>query len=206
MRSKPYLIGIVGGSGSGKSYFLHRLLEKLGKEQVCLVSQDNYYRPLSEHPIDANGIRNFDLPQSIDFDAFSSDIQALLNGKTVRRPEYTFNNPEREAQEIVMESRPAIIAEGLYIFHDERVNKHIDCKVFVDAHYPVMIRRRILRDYDERGYQLEDVLYRYENHVMPAFEKYISPLRNHADIVVPNNGDIEVALNVLSHHIKAVLE
>lgn len=155
--------------------------------------------------MDEQGIRNFDLPQSIDFDAFVHDIEQLMNGHTVSRPEYTFNNPEREPEEIVVEARPTIILEGLYVLYDERVTQHIDCKVFVDAHYPVMIRRRIARDHAERGYNLDDVLYRYENHVMPAFERYIAPLRSHADIIVPNNGNIDIALEVLTHHLKAKL-
>lgn len=206
MNQKPYLVGIVGGSGSGKSYLLNRLFERLGSENLCIVSLDNYYRSLEHHPIDAKGIRNFDLPVSIDFNVFSQHVTDLLEGKTVEKEEYTFNNADREPNLIVMESRPVVILEGIYVLYDERVSKHIDCKVFIDVPYPTMIRRRVMRDYAERGYDLEDVLYRYENHVMPAFERYIAPYRNHADIIVPNQGDIEVALDMLTNHLNTQLK
>ncbi|MEM6297713.1 MAG: uridine kinase [Bacteroidota bacterium] len=201
----PYLIGIVGGSGSGKSYTLNKLLDRLGSEHVAVVAQDNYYKPMEVQPKDPQGIQNFDLPESMDFDALVSDISGLLEGKTIRRLEYGFNNPDKEDKWLVVEPRPIVIIEGIYVFHDKRIDERLDCRVFVDANYPVMIRRRVLRDFKERGYNLDDVLYRYENHVMPAYEKYIVPLRSTADIVIPNNGSLDVALDVLSNHLKAQL-
>ncbi len=200
------MIGIMGGSGSGKSYFLHRLLERLGEQHVSLVSQDNYYRPLDEHPLDENGVRNFDLPESIDFTAYNADVDRLIAGEAVTRQEYTFNNTARSPKQIHVASRPAVVLEGLYVLHPKSLPERIDCKVFVEAPYPVMIRRRILRDYQERGYRLDDVLYRYENHVMPAFERYLQPLKAQAHLVIPNYNTIDVALDVLANHIEAKIK
>jgi uridine kinase len=199
---KPYLVGITGGSGSGKTYFLHQLMHQIGEENVCLVSQDNYYRPREEQPLDEQGIRNFDMPQSIDEKQYAADLLALCQGKTVVKEEYTFNNPNVVPRLLTFEPRPIIIVEGLFVFYFQEIAQHLDLKLFVDAKAPVKIRRRIIRDNKERGYDLEDVLYRYENHVMPAYERYVEPFRHAADLVVPNNIHCDVALEVITHHLK----
>jgi uridine kinase len=202
MATRPYLVGITGGSGSGKTYFLNKLMEQVGVENVCLISQDNYYRPREEQPLDAQGIPNFDLPESIDDAEYSRDILALCEGKTVYREEYTFNNPNVVPRQLVFEPRPLLIIEGLFVFYFQEISKLLDLKIFVDAKIPVKMRRRIIRDNRERGYDLEDVLYRYENHVLPTYERYLMPFYHTADLVVPNNLDCKVALEVISFHLK----
>ena len=195
---KPYIVGITGGSGSGKTYFLKKLLERLG-ENVCMISQDNYYRDRSVQPKDENGIENFDLPESIDLDTFAKDLSMLKNGETIYRMEYTYNNKEAKPKKLVFSPKPVIIVEGIFILHHEAVKEMLDLKLYIDVKDHIKLTRRILRDRKERGYPLEDVLYRFENHVMPTYERYIQTHRSDADIVINNNSQgIDTALDVLS--------
>lgn len=203
MERKPYLVGITGGSGSGKTYFLNQLLEGVGRENICLVSQDNYYRPLRDQPVDKNGVSNFDTPESLDFVAYTQDVMALCAGQTVTREEYTFNSPIIKPKTLVFESRPIILVEGIFVLHYKEIAKLMDLKLFIEAKEAIKIKRRIIRDNKERGYDLDDVLYRYENHVLPAYEKYIEPVKGFADLIIPNNKYCKRALRVVISHLKS---
>lgn len=198
---KPYLVGITGGSGSGKTYFLTRLMKGIGAEQITLISQDNYYRPREEQPIDENGVANFDTPQSIDHQQFRRDILSLCEGNTIHKEEYTFNNPNIVPKQLIFEPRPIIIVEGLFVFYHKDISDLLDLKIFVEATDPIKIKRRILRDNKERGYDLDDVLYRYVMHVSPAYERYVRPYKENTDIVVPNNHSCDIALEVVVNHL-----
>ncbi|MCC5945264.1 MAG: uridine kinase [Bernardetiaceae bacterium] len=203
--SKPYLIGITGGSGSGKTYFLQQLLKRIGKEKVCLISQDHYYKVREEQPLDAQNIRNFDLPESVDAAAYTRDILKLLAGQDVEKEEYTFNNPNKKPGILRFESRSVIIVEGLFVFYFKEISELLDLKIFVDAKDPIKISRRIMRDNQERGYDLDDVLYRYQNHVMPAYEEFVEPFKYRTDLIVPNNRSCDKAIDVIVSHIKTFL-
>lgn len=194
----PYIVGITGGSGSGKTRFLNGLLSRFDKTEVCLISQDNYYRKRSEQPVDEKGIKNFDLPESIDFDEYKKDIIALYNGEQVTRDEYTFNNPDSMPKKILLNPAPVIVVEGIFVFYYKEIADLLDLKVFIDAKDYIKFKRRIIRDDKERGYDLDDVLYRYEHHVMPTYETYIKPYKSSADLIIPNHTDFKEALDVLS--------
>jgi uridine kinase len=198
-----YIIGITGGSGSGKTRFLNGLLSHFTKQEVCLVSQDNYYKPRDEQPVDEQGVKNFDLPESIDFESYKNDIIALKTGNSVTRKEYTFNNPNAPANIITLNPAPVIVVEGIFVQHYREIAELLDLKVFIDAKDHIKLKRRIIRDDKERGYDLEDVLYRYEYHVMPTYEKYIEPYKSEADIIVPNHTDFQEALDVISTFVKS---
>ena len=202
----PYIIGITGGSGSGKTRFLNGLLDKFETEEVCLVSQDNYYKPRNEQPVDQKGVKNFDLPESIDFESYKNDILALKSGKTVDRKEYMFNNPAAAPKLITLNSAPVIVVEGIFVLYYREIAELLDLKVFIDAKDHIKLKRRIIRDDKERGYDLEDVLYRYEYHVMPTYEKYIEPFQSEADIIVPNHIDFQEALDVLGTFVKSKIQ
>lgn len=194
---KPYIVGITGGSASGKTMFLNSLLSSFDSNEICLISQDNYYKALELQPMDEAGVHNFDIPESIDFEAYKDDIITLSSGKPVQRQEYTFNNSDKVPGIITSNPSPIIVVEGIFVFYNPHILELIDLKVFIDAEEHVKLKRRIVRDKVERGYDLEDVLYRYEKHVAPTYEKYIKPYKSEADIIIPNNRHFKNGLEVL---------
>lgn len=203
MSKSPFIIGITGGSGSGKTRFLNGLLRKFSSDEVCLISQDNYYKPRDQQPVDINGVKNFDLPESIDFEAYKDDIEALRAGRSVSRKEYTFNNPEAEPSTIMLKAAPVIIVEGIFVLYYKPIAKILDMKLYIDAKDYIKLIRRIVRDDKERGYDLDDVLYRYEHHVMPTYEKHIKPFKSDADIIIPNHKSYDSALDVIETYVRS---
>ena len=195
--NKPYIIGITGGSGSGKTLFLKTLLETFDNDLVTCISQDDYYLPREHQLVVRNGEFNFDRPESIDFEHFASDLRELSQGRTVIKEEYTFNNPAARPSTLVRKSAPVILVEGIFIFHYQKIVNMIDLKVFIEAREHIKLKRRLKRDREERGYDADDVLYKYENHIMPSYQKYIAPHKEIADLVVPNNVNFEKAIEVV---------
>lgn len=200
---KPFTIGITGGSGSGKTYFLQGLSSCFKPEEICLISQDHYYKPIHQQLIDKNGIENFDLPTSIDRETFHADLLKLKSGQNVLKKEYMFNKPLADAKLLEFRTAPILIVEGLFVQYFEEISKELDLRIFIEAKDHIKISRRIKRDQIERGYDIHDVLYRYENHVMPVYEQLIEPLKHCADFVIPNNSKFERALDVLVGYLKS---
>jgi uridine kinase len=203
--NKPFTIGITGGSGSGKTFFLQGLSSCFKADEICLISQDNYYRPRDQQPIDENGVKNFDLPASIDHEAFQHDLLLLKAGQNVIKKEYTFNNPTAAPKLLEFKTAPIIVVEGLFVQYFEEISNELDLRVFIEAKDHVKLGRRIKRDQVERGYDIDDVLYRYQYHVMPVYERLIEPLKHNSDLVVPNNSHFERALEVLVGYLKSRL-
>ena len=201
----PYTIGITGGSGSGKTHFLNTLSSHFGDGEVCLISQDHYYHPRESQKEDERGVKNFDLPESIDFKQFQHDIQVLKSGQVLKKQEYTFNNPSASPKTLEFKPAPIIIIEGLFVQYFPEIEKELDLKIFIEAKDYLKLSRRIRRDNEERGYDLDDVLYRYQNHVMPIYETLIGPLKHRADIVIPNNSKFDKALDMLTLALRAKL-
>lgn len=199
---KPYLIGISGGSASGKSHLLKMIRSNYTIDEVCIIAMDDYYKPKADQPLDHKGIQNYDTPESIDHNLFLDDLKLLKSGKTIQKEEYTFNNPNKTPAIKAMSPAPVIIVEGIFVLYFGKILKELDLKLFVDAKDYIRLKRRIYRDNIERGYALEDVLYRYEHHVAPAYEKYINPLKDIADFVIPNNTDFLKATEVLVSFIR----
>ncbi len=203
--SKPYLIGITGGSGSGKTLFLRQLMEAFGETEVSLLSLDNYYKPRTEQPKDKKGIENFDLPESLDRFRFSEDLKKLKAGQDITITEYTFNNSAKEPAIITIKSTPIVVVEGLFTFYYKEVDELLDFKIFIEAPDYLMLTRRITRDAEERGYDLSDVLYRFQHHVTPSFRKYIEPLKHDADIIIPNHNGFDLGLDVVITYLRQKL-
>jgi len=203
--NKPIAIGITGGSGSGKTYFLQGLSTAFKPEEICLISQDNYYKPRDQQPIDENGVKNFDLPISIDRDAFKNDLLKLKSGQPVSKTEYVFNNPLAEKKQLEFKPAPILVVEGLFVQYFEEISAELDLRIFIEAKDHVKLGRRIKRDQVERGYDIDDVLYRYQYHVMPVYEQLIEPLKHNADLVIPNNSKFDRALSVLVGYLKSRL-
>jgi uridine kinase len=204
--TKPFIIGITGGSGSGKTTFIKDIRDKFSESELCIISQDDYYRPRHEQETDEKGYQNFDLPQSIDKKLFHADLEKLLNGETIEKMEYLFNNKEAEGTIKYFKPAPIIIVEGLFVFHYKKIRRLLDLKVFFYAADHLKVIRRIMRDQVERGYPIDDVLYRYEHHVMPSYKKYIEPYMQEADIIINNNQDFADGLDVLCGFLRNKLD
>lgn len=194
--TKPIIVGITGGSGSGKTLFMNRLMAKLN--DASLLSMDNYYVDIDQQTKDAEGIEDFDRLDSIDHNQYIADLKKLINGESITFKEYTFNKDDAAAKIITVESKPVILVEGIFVLHYEEIRELLDLKLYVEAPHYLMMKRRIIRDANERGYDLDDVLYRYEHHVTPSFKKYIEPSKRWADLIIPNHDKFDVALKVVS--------
>lgn len=194
---KPLIIGIAGGSGSGKTTFLRALMDRVPKENLALVSQDNYYQPIELQEKDENGQVNFDLPISINREQFFNDINQLMNGKSITKTEYTFNNENREAQQIVVQPAKIIVTEGLFVFHYNEIRDLLNYKVYIDAHKETRLERRIHRDLEERGYPENEVRYQWNNHVIPAEQSYLEPFKPGVDLLVDNTHSFDQGLEKL---------
>ena len=203
--SKTYTIGITGGSGSGKTYFIKQLAAHFEPSELCLISQDHYYKERDQQVTDELGVKNFDLPGSIQQEVLLSDILKLKRGEVLVKQEYTFNNPQATPKMLEFRPAPILIVEGLFVQYFPEVARELDLKIFIEAKDYVKLSRRIRRDNDERGYDLNDVLYRYQHHVMPVYESMIKPLKHQADFIIPNNHHFKNALTVIVTALKGML-
>lgn len=199
---KPYLVGIAGGSASGKTYLLNSLLNHFNAKDICLISQDHYYKPMHMQLVDENGQINFDLPDGIERELLFNDITNLLSGKTIKKQEYTFNIPKDNPEILCITPAPIIVIEGLFIFHYKELFDLFDYKVFVDADHEIKLNRRLTRDQVERGYSKDMILYQWYNHVMPAYNQYLLPYKSSCEFVIHNNDDISQEVDVLSNYLK----
>ena len=189
--NKPYIIGIAGGSGSGKTFFLKSFLEHFTADEVCLVSQDDYYfRVAHKMTPEENKVYNFDLPSTIDHEHFQQDISRLLNNETVIKPEYTFNNPNVVPKMLEIKPAPILIVEGLFILHFRDIADMLDMKIFIEADEDIAMERRLKRDLIERGYSRDDAMYKWVNHVLPAYKEFLLPYKDECDRVIANNSQV----------------
>lgn len=207
--STSFVAGIAGSSGSGKTFFLRSFLSHFTPEQITLISQDDYYSPANTKTREENKLYNFDLPTAIDRVAFYRDIKDLFDGKTIYKEEYTFNNPQLKPKILEIKPAPILVIEGLFIYHYEEINELLNYRIFLDADEDIALRRRIERDYIERGYDEEEVRYKWDNHVLPSFNEYLLPFRDTCDTIIHNNSDdrkiIDDASKSISDELKARL-
>ena len=191
MSKKPFVIGIAGGSGSGKTFFLKCFLNHFKENEVCLLSQDDYYFRIA-HTMTAeeNKLYNFDLPSTIDIDLFIHDIKKLIDGETIYHKEYTFNNKNIEPRLLEIKPAQIIMVEGLFILHFKEIANLLDLKIFIDTEEEIALKRRLKRDLLERGYPEQDVLYKWHNHVVPAYKDFLLPYKDECDIIITNNSHV----------------
>lgn len=168
------------------------------EDRLSIISQDEYYHPREQQVWDDAGYQNFDLPQSIDHEAFLRDIKKLLDGETVVKSQYTFNNPTKESKTLTFMSAPVIVVEGLFVFYFDAIRDLMDLKVYIDAEDIIKLKRRIIRDATERNYPIEDVLHRYEHHVLPSYRSFIEPFKRQADLVINNHVSYDKSMDVLA--------
>ena len=184
------VIGICGGSGSGKTTLLNRLAEKYSYLKPSVFSLDNYYKPKEEQTLDENGVVNFDLPTALNQEQLESDLQKLKNGEVIEVFEYQFNTNNKHKL-ITIEPSELIIVEGLFVFEFKKVFELLDFKIFVDVDPAIQLDRRIYRDQESRGYSRSDILYQWENHVIPCYNKYLAPHETKADFIYHNDSRSE---------------
>lgn len=198
-----FIIGICGGSGSGKTSFIRDIRKNFPTSEVCIISQDDYYKPREEQKVDENGVKNFDLPESINMVDFASDLTKLSKGETIQRVEYTFNNEKSDPALLTITPAPVIIVEGLFVFQESNLWNKMDLKIYIEAEESSQLIRRIKRDQLERNYPLDDVLYRYQHHVKPALQLYIAPFKPKVDLVINNNISYNIGLELLTSFIRS---
>lgn len=173
------------------------------KDVITVILQDNYYKKREFQKKDSKGNYNFDLPFSFLDNELYDDLQKLKNNLQISRVEYNYNNSRAASKNIIVKPNPIILLEGIFIFHYHHLRKLINRKIFVDVDQKVMINRRIKRDAEERGYDKNNVLYKYHNHVIPSFKKYILPYKKDADLIVNNTFNDNKAANSTFNYIKS---
>jgi len=192
------LVGISGGSGSGKTTFLRQLKERIPTSDLALISQDNYYRPQAEQHRDENGWVNYDLPTGIEKERFIHDMNQLLNGNAIEFLEYNFNNPAWEPQKMTIQPAPIIVMEGLFVFHYNEIFEKLQHKIYLDAPVDLRLQRRIDRDLGQRGYPEHEVRYQWDNHVRPAEKEYLEPYISACDLIIDSTKSFDSELQVLA--------
>ena len=192
------VIGIAGGTGSGKTTVVSKILKNLDVEKVNVLSQDNYYRDNANLTLQERESLNYDHPKSIDFDLLIAHIRALKEGKSVEQPLYSFVTHTRTGNFIHIEPRDVLIVEGILVLTNPELLKEFDLKVFVHTDTDERLIRRIRRDTQERGRDLEEVLHRYQTTLKPMHNEFIEPSKSYADIIIPNMRPNSVAIDFLA--------
>ena len=194
--SKTLVIGIAGGTGSGKTTLMKNLIAQFGGN-VTVLSHDNYYRRHDELTYEERCLINYDEPAALETELMAVHLDKLRHGEAIDCPVYDFTQHNRSNETVRIEPRPVIIVEGILIFTDEELRSLMDIKIFVDTDDDVRLCRRIKRDVNKRGRSLESVLTQYQTTVKPMHEKYVVPSKRFADIVVPEGGKNYVALDMI---------
>jgi uridine kinase len=196
------IIGICGGTGSGKTTVANRILESVAAREVIFLQQDSYYRNLDQLPLDIRNARNFDHPDAIDNDLLVEHVRALKSGKAIDLPVYDFKTDSRMAETIRVEPRPIVIVEGILIFAEARLLKEMDIKVFVDTPDDIRFIRRLRRDIAERGRTAESVIEQYLLTVRPMHLQFVEPSKREADVIIPEGGSNLVGIDLISGKIR----
>ena len=197
MQNNKLIIGISGGTGSGKTRFTKELIKRCDSDKIIHISQDSYYKDLSHISYEERCNINFDNPSSINFNELKNDIQNLINDKTTNIPVYSFKRHKRLNENLTINPKPIIIIEGIFVFHDPKIRDLINCKVFVDTPADIRILRRAKRDINKRDRSIESIFSQYVNTVKPMHEKFIEPTINYADIIVKDGGKNPMAIEVI---------
>lgn len=191
------IIGICGGTGSGKTTIARAIVEAVGAQNVVLIEQDSYYRNLSDMPLDERRQANFDHPDSIDSDMLVNHIMRLKQGLTVEMPLYDFKTHTRSDRIEIIEPKPVVIVEGILIFAEPRVLDLLDVRVYVDTPDDIRLMRRLKRDFTERGRSFERTLDQYARTIRPMHFEFVEPSKRHADIIIPEGGQMGVSVEFL---------
>lgn len=200
----PFVIGVAGGSGSGKTTVTRRVMETVGQAGVAVLNQDNYYRDQSDIPFESRLHTNYDHPAAFDWQLLREHVDALLAGVPIEMPEYDFTQHTRAAQTTRVMPGRVLVLEGFFALYDEALREKMDLKVFVDADADVRFIRRLLRDTQERGRTLDSVIEQYLSFVRPMHLGFVEPTKRYADVIIPHGGMNEPALDMLAARIRGM--
>jgi len=202
---KPIIIGVTGGSGSGKTSVSHAILNHFPNHSIMMLEHDSYYKDQSDLPFEERLKTNYDHPFAFDTDLFIEHLHKLLNYEAVEKPVYDYVAHTRSEQVEIQEPKEVIILEGILILADERLRNMMDIKVYVDTDDDIRIIRRIKRDIEERGRTLDSVIKQYLTVVKPMYHQFIEPTKRYADVVVPEGGQNHVAIDLINTKIDTFL-
>ncbi|MCL4129524.1 UNVERIFIED_CONTAM: hypothetical protein GTU68_060754 [Idotea baltica] len=191
------IIGIAGGTGSGKTTVVNQIIKHLPNDEVCVISQDSYYKATDHLSYEERTKINFDHPRAIDFELIVKHLKKLKSGKTIEQPIYSFVTHNRTKDTIKTHPRKVVIVEGILIFNSEELRNLFDIKIFVHAETDERLIRRIRRDISERGRDIDEVLNRYQHTLKPMHLQFIEPTKNFADIIIPNDRENTVAIDIV---------
>lgn len=191
------IIGITGGTGCGKTTVVNKILNELPEGEVGVISQDSYYKDTTHLTFDERVRINFDHPKSIDFDLLAKHLNELKKGNTIHQPVYSFVKHNRTGDTIFTHPRKVMIVEGILILTNPELRNMFDIKIFVHADSDERLIRRLKRDIAERGRDLDEVLNRYQNTLKPMHNQFIEPMKEYADIIIPNNKHNTVAVDIV---------
>jgi uridine kinase len=206
MRKRPVVIGIAGGTGSGKTTVAEAIVRRIGPERIALIQQDSYYKDQSHLPMEERVRINYDHPDSIDTVLLIRHLQELIAGRPVEVPIYDFTTYTRTPHTRRVEPRPVILVEGILVFVEKALRDLFDIKIYVDADPDIRFIRRLQRDLAERGRTLESVIQQYLSTVRPMHLEFVEPSKRYADIIIPEGGFNTVALDMIIARIRAMLE
>jgi len=191
------IIGIAGGTGSGKTTVVNQIIKQLPTDEVCLISQDSYYNATDNMPYEERAKINFDHPRAIDFNLIINHLKALKAGNTIDQPVYSFVTHNRTKDTIKTHPRKVVIVEGILILNNKELRDLFDIKIFVHAETDERLIRRLKRDITERGRDMDEVLSRYQTTLKPMHQEFIEPTKNFADLIIPNDRYNNVAIDIV---------
>lgn len=204
MQQTPYVIGVAGGTGSGKTTLANNLLDAFADEALIL-SHDYYYLPHDDMTLEERHKLNYDHPNAFETDLMIRDVQKLRSFEPIDRPQYSFVEHTRLTETVHVEPKPLVILEGILLFENQALLNLMDIKVYVDTDADIRLIRRLLRDVKERGRSLDSVINQYMNTVKPMHEQFVEPSKKNADIIIPEGGQNQVALQMLIDRLDAML-
>ena len=200
------IIGIAGGTGSGKTTVVNKIVEALPEGSVAVIPQDSYYNDQSDLPLEVRKQTNFDHPNAFDWPLFSHQIEELKAGRSIEQPTYSYITCTRLSETVHVEPKDVIIVEGIMSLYDKTLRDQMDLKIYVDAPADERLLRVIVRDMAERGHPLEMLISKYRNVLKPMHDEFIEPTKQYADIIIPNSGNNEQAIQMLSKFILGQLK
>lgn len=201
----PVVIGIAGGSGSGKTTVQRQIIEVFGSDRIALLDHDSYYVDLAHLPAKERASFNFDHPNALETDLMVAHLDRLLAGEPIEKPTYDFTTHSRRAETETVYPHPVVIVEGILVLGEPELRKRMDVKLFVDAPDDVRLIRRIQRDMHERGRGIEAILQQYQHTVRPMHLEFVEPSKRCADVIIPHGGHNRVALDMVLAHVQRML-